>query len=99
MDERIGAANGAADDHLIQNVGGTLVIARPMTGRHDQCLGFARDLSSVPVGDGDIALASEASEARDAMNHASQDVGLATRVSLAGHNPGAYDKYKPIVFK
>jgi len=74
LDEGIGAADGAVDDDLIENFGGTFVILSPIGRGWDEGFGLAGDASSVPVGDGDIAGVTKAAEPGDAVSEAERDV-------------------------
>jgi hypothetical protein len=73
LDEGVGTADGAVDDGLVEDVGGTLVILRPPCGRLNQGFSFAGDASAVPVGDGDVAGVAEAAESGDAVHQTIAD--------------------------
>src|SRR5205085_12092186 len=72
-DPRVGTADGAVDDRLIQNPRGELSALGPNARRRRQRLGFARDLAAKPIADADEAMASQATQSRYAMhNHVRQ---------------------------
>src|ERR1039457_1697125 len=63
-----------ADNRLIQNLRRPLMILRPVACGGNQGLGLAGDSAAVPVGDGDIARVSQASQPRYATSQAIKQV-------------------------
>lgn len=74
LNERIGAANGAIDDGLVENFGGTFELHNPADRGGYKRLGFTRDSSAVPVGNGNVASVAETAEPGNAMCHSKRDV-------------------------
>ena len=80
LNEGVGTADGAVDDGLVEDFGGTAVSSgvdalRPVRGRWDQGFGFTGDLAAVPVGDRNEAGMAEAAESGDAVGEAIGDSG------------------------
>ncbi len=80
LDERIGTADGAVDDGLVEDFGGTfaplsLKTVRPTIGGRHERLGFAGDAAAVPIGDGHVAGVAEAAESGGAVREAIRDAG------------------------
>ena len=65
LDKMVGTADGAVDDGLVKDFGGTRGIVSPGGGGREKSLGFAGDASAVPVGDGDVAGMAETAESGD----------------------------------
>jgi len=80
LDERIGTADGAVDDRLVENFGGTFLLValdalRPVRGRRDQGFGFAGDASAVPISNSNKAGVAETAQSGDAMSEAISNAG------------------------
>src|SRR5580692_10528152 len=66
----VGAAHGMSDDRLVENLRGSGMIAGPIAGGGHQGFGFASDAATVPFGNRDETLMSEAAESSNAVDHA-----------------------------
>src|SRR5277367_5292781 len=80
LNERIGAADGAIDDGLIEDFSGAGVLLRgkvlsPACGRRHQRFRLASDATAVPIGDGNVAAVAEAAESGNSMSNSILDAG------------------------
>src|ERR1700739_2391066 len=76
LDKGIGTAHSPADNRLIKDFGGTFLSLSPAASRRDQGFRFAGNPAAVPVGDGDKAGVSQASQPRNAMRNAVIEIAV-----------------------